>query len=128
MLLLSEPGIGFVTPVPVSLKTRRKQKHSPSLLWNRDIVQWHRVDITIIILDTELVSDFVLHGYCFSITVNGPVLMLPHRANKSLTHENCAPQSKFIYDHENEIFFLISSEILKSGRFVYFIYRTKALK
>ena len=39
----------------------------------------HRVDredITIIILDTKLVPDFVLHACCFFIAGNRPVLML----------------------------------------------------
>ena len=48
----------------------------------------HRVDredITIIILDTKLVSDFDLHACCFFIAGNRPVLMLLRRANKSIS-------------------------------------------
>ena len=82
----------------------------------------NRVDIAIIILDTKLVTDFVQHAYCFSIAINRPVLMLPLGTKENITHENCAPQSQFFYDPENEIFFLITSEISKSGRFVHFIY------
>ena len=54
----------------------------------------HRVDrddITIIIiLDTELVPDFVLHACCFFIAGNRPVLMLLRRANKSISDESRA--------------------------------------
>ena len=56
----------------------------------------HRVDredITIIILDTKLVPDFVLHACYFFIAGNRPVLMLPQRTNKSLTNENRDPKS-----------------------------------
>ena len=56
----------------------------------------HRVDredITILILDTRLVPDFVLHACYFLIAGNRPFLMLPQRANKSLTYENRDPKS-----------------------------------
>ena len=56
----------------------------------------HRVDredITIIILDTKLVPDFVLHACYFFIAGNRPVFMLPQRTNKSLTNENRDPKS-----------------------------------
>ena len=77
----------------------------------------HRVDredSTIIILDTKLVADFVLHACCFVIAGNRHVLKSPPWASKSLTHNNCAPES--------EIFFLKTSEISKLGRFIYFLY------
>ena len=48
--------------------------------------------------------------------------MLPPRNIKIITDEFYAPQSLFFYDPENEIFFLITSEISKLGLFVYFIY------
>ena len=78
---------------------------------NKVGVQYHRVDredITIIILDTKLVPDFILHACCFFIVGNRPVLM-PIRI-------------LFVSDSESEIFFLITSEILNLGRFAYFIY------
>ena len=56
------------------------------------------------------------------IVVNRPVLMLPARAERNLSHENCAGRSLFFYDPVNEIFCLITSEISKLGRFVHFIY------
>ena len=52
-----------------------------------------RVDSTIIILDTKLVADFVLHACCFFIAGNRPVLTSLRSASKSLTHENRAPKS-----------------------------------
>ena len=58
--------------------------------------QNHRVDredITIIILDTKLVPDFVLHACCFFIAGNRPVLTLLRTARKSLTHENQGAKS-----------------------------------
>ena len=45
-----------------------------------------REDIIIIILDTKLVPDFVLHACCFFIAGNRPVLM-------RITHENRASKS-----------------------------------
>ena len=56
----------------------------------------HRVDredITIIIFDTKLVPDFVLHACCFFIAGHRPVLMQLNRTNKSLTYENRAAKS-----------------------------------
>ena len=79
----------------------------------------HRVvreDITIIILDTKLVPDFVLHACCFFIAGIRPVLKLPHSTNKSLSYENRGPKSLFVSDLESEMFFLITSEISKLGR------------
>ena len=74
------------------------------------------------ILDTKLVPDFFLHACCFFITGNRPVLKPPLSESKGLTHEHQAPKSKFVSDPESEIFFLIDSETLKLGRFIYFIY------
>ena len=57
---------------------------------------FHRVDredITIIILDTKLVPDFVMHACCFFIAGNRPVQTLPRSASKSLTHENRGAKS-----------------------------------
>ena len=56
----------------------------------------HRVDredITIIILDTKLVPDFVQHTFCFFIAGNRPVVMLLRSANKSISDENRAAKS-----------------------------------
>ena len=53
----------------------------------------HREYGTIIILDTKLVSDFVLHACCFFIAGNCHVLMLLRRANKSITDESRAAKS-----------------------------------
>ena len=56
----------------------------------------HRVDredITIIILDTKLVPDFVLHACCFFIAGNRPVLMLLRSVNKSFSDKNRAAKS-----------------------------------
>ena len=52
-----------------------------------------REDIPIIILDTKLVPDFVLHACYFFIAGNRPVLMPLNRTNKSLTYENRAAKS-----------------------------------
>ena len=76
----------------------------------------NREDSTIIILDTTLVPDFVLHASYFFIAVNRPVLMLPHSTNKSLSYENRGPKSLFVFDTGSEIFFLITYEISKLGR------------
>ena len=80
----------------------------------------HRVDrkdITIIILDTKLVPDFILHACCFFTPGNRHDLKQPPRASKSLAHEN-----RPVSDPESEIFFLITSEIQNLGHFAYFIY------
>ena len=85
----------------------------------------HRVDredITIIILDTKLVQDFILHASWFSIVGNRPIVMLLPRTKPSVTHENCALQSLFFCDPENKIFFLVTSIISKLGQFVYLIF------
>ena len=82
----------------------------------------NREDSPIVILDTTLVPDFVLHACYFFIAGNRPVLMLPHSTNKSLSYENRGPKSLFISDPESEIFFLITYEISKLGRFIHFIY------
>ena len=74
-------------------------------------VREHRVDredIPIIILDTKLVPDFVLHACCFFIAGNRPVPMLLPRASKSVIKENRAAKSSFVSDPESEIFFLIT--------------------
>ena len=58
-------------------------------------VFWHRVDredITIIILDTKSVPDFVLHACYFFIAGNRPVLSPPLSASKSLTYGNRGPK------------------------------------
>ena len=63
---------------------------------NKVGVQYHRVDredITIIILDTKLVPDFILHACCFFIAGNRPVLKLLRRANRSFSDENGAAKS-----------------------------------
>ena len=52
-----------------------------------------REDITIIIWDTKLVPDFVLHTCCFFIAGDRPILKPPLSTNKSLTHGNRAPKS-----------------------------------
>ena len=57
------------------------------------ISQSRREDITIIILDTKLVPDFVLYACYFFIAGIRPVLTLPQRTNKSLTYENRDPKS-----------------------------------
>ena len=56
----------------------------------------HRVDredIAIIILDTKLVPDFVLHACNFFIAGIRPVLMLPPSSSKSITNENRGAKS-----------------------------------
>ena len=53
----------------------------------------NREDSPIIILDTKLVADFVLHACCFFIEVNRYVLKSTIRANKSLTQESRAAKS-----------------------------------
>ena len=56
----------------------------------------HRVDredITIIILDTKLVPDFVPHACCFFIAGNRHVPLLLSSANKSVSDENRAAKS-----------------------------------
>ena len=57
-----------------------------------------REDSPIIILDTSLVPDFVLHACYFFITGNPPVLKLPHSTNKSPSYENRGPKSLFVSD------------------------------
>ena len=58
----------------------------------------------------------------FFIAGNRTVLKLPVKTSKSLTHENRAPKSEFGSDPEIEMFFLITHEISKLDRFIYFIY------
>ena len=50
-----------------------------------------------------------------------------HTTNQNHPNESCAPKTLFVYDPENEIYFAITSEISKLGRFIYFKYyqRTK---
>ena len=63
---------------------------------NKVGVQYHRVDregITIIILDTKLVPDFVLHVCCFFIAGNRSVKTVPRSASKGLRHENRGAKS-----------------------------------
>ena len=65
-----------------------------------------------------LVPDFVLHA-CYSfIAGNRPALKLPHTTNKSLSYENRGPKSLFVFDPESGIFFLITYELSKLGRFI----------
>ena len=76
------------------------EEHPESIIFNGPPLpyadSWYqrvnRVDITITILDTKLVPDFVLHAYCFSIAVNRPVQIPLPTTNNILTHENCTPQ------------------------------------
>ena len=51
-----------------------------------------RVDVTIIVLHTKLMPEFVLHACCFFIAGYRPVSKLPLRASKNLTHKNRAPK------------------------------------
>ena len=69
----------------------KKQPRRGGGVWNDHRVE--REDITIIILDTKLVPDFVLHACCFFIAGNRPVLMLLRSANKSISDENLAAKS-----------------------------------
>ena len=78
----------------------------PSSLYHQHRV--NREDSPIIILDTTLVPDFVLHACYFFVTGNRSVLKLPHSTNKSLSYENRGPKSLFVFDAESEIFFLIT--------------------
>ena len=66
-----------------TFKTNRVGSHS----------RQYREDITIIILDTKLVPDFVLHACCFFIAGNRPVLMLLRSANSSISDESRAAKS-----------------------------------
>ena len=79
----------------------------------------NREDSPIIILDTMLVPDVVLHACYFFIAGNRPVLKLPHSTSKSLSYENRGLKSLFVSDPESEIFFIITYEISKLGRFIF---------
>ena len=60
-------------------------------LWTEKVFYNHRgdrEDNTIIILDTKLVPDFVLHACCFFIAGNRQVLKSLLIASKSLIYEN----------------------------------------
>ena len=75
------------------------------------------------ILDTKLVPDFVLHACYFFIAGNRPVLMLYYVVLTRVFQTKIAQlkvNSSLIL--RVKYFFLITSEISKLGRFVYFIY------
>ena len=71
----------------------RIRAHKSIAIFTKAQCDSHRVDSTIIILDTKLVPYFVLHACCLFIAHIRHVLKSPLTACKSLTYEYRAGKS-----------------------------------
>ena len=92
------------------------------------MVRFDGSDYGLTLLPVHYVFSSMIGGcFCFCLVFrlteksNRPVVILPQKTKES-PREIRGPETQFIYNPENEIFFAITPEILKLGRFVDFIY------